>query len=100
MRDDEVLALERLLAHLMLRGVQVSAACLLLGLVLWFADARAVDPGWLLTIGLITLMATPMLRVAVSVAEAIRLRDWFFILTTGVVGLLLSISVVYALRSR
>ena len=100
MRDEELQGLERLLAHLMLRGVQVSAACLLLGLALWLADARVFDASRLLTVGLIALMATPMLRVAVSVAEAIRLRDWFFIVTTAAVAVLLSISVVYALVTR
>ena len=45
-------------------------------------------------------MATPMLRVAVSVVEAARLRDWFFIATAVAVATLLTVSVAYALMTR
>lgn len=100
MQDADVQRLERLLARLMLRGVQASAACLLAGLALWVFAARLDDAGRLMTAGLIALMATPMLRVAVSVVEAVRLRDWFFVVTTGTVAALLSLSVAYALLSR
>ena len=100
MREADVQRLERLLAALMLRGVQFSAACLVLGLGLWLADGGPPHAMWLLTTGLIALMATPMLRVGVSVAEAIRLRDWFFVVTTAAVALLLSLSVTYALLTR
>jgi uncharacterized membrane protein len=97
--DADVHALERLLARLMLGGVQVSAACLIAGLAFWLSN---VEPHGtrLLTAGLLTLMATPMLRIAVSVVEAVRLRDWFFIITTAAVALLLAIGVVYALMTR
>jgi uncharacterized membrane protein len=95
--DSRIQHLERLLARLMLRGVQFSAVCLLIGLLLWVAGAAPDHSRRLLTLGLISLMATPMLRVAISVVEAIRLRDWFFILSTSVVAVLLSISVAYAL---
>ena len=98
--DAAVQRLERLLSTLKLRGVQVSAACLIVGLVWWLFDARAAYPTRLLTAGLIALMATPMLRVAVSVVAAVRLRDWFFIGTTAVVALLLTMSVIYALLQR
>lgn len=99
-RDAEVQGLERLLALLMLRGVQVSAASLAVGLAVWFSGAAPLQASWLLTAGLIGLMATPMLRVAVSVVEAIRLRDWFFVLTTAAVAALLTMSVAYALMTR
>ena len=96
-QDTDVQRLERLLAKLMLRGVQVSAACLLVGLTLWLSGSVISDGSRLLTTGLVILMATPMLRVAVSVVEAVRLRDWFFIVTTAAVALLLAASVGYAL---
>lgn len=98
--DSEIQGLERLLSTLMLRGVQVSAACLIAGLSLWLFDARPASATWLLHAGLIALMATPMLRVAVSVVEAVRLRDWFFIATTAIVAVLLTISVTYAFLAR
>lgn len=100
MKDAEVQGLERLLARLMLGGVQLSAAALVLGLGLWLADVAGAQASWLLTGGLIALMATPMLRVAVSVVEAIRLRDWFFVAATAAVAALLTLSVVYALMTR
>lgn len=97
--DADVYALERLLAQLMLRGVQVSAACLVVGITLWLAGSEPYGSR-LLTAGLFALMATPMLRIAVSVVEAVRLRDWFFIITTAAVAVLLAISVAYALMTR
>ena len=97
--DAQVYALERLLAQLMLRGVQLSAACLLIGLTLWLLGIEPYGAR-LLTIGLIVLMATPMLRVGVSVVEALRLGDWFFIATTAAVAALLAMSVTYALLTR
>ena len=97
--DADVHALERLLARLMLGGVQVSAGCLIAGLALWLSNVEPYGTR-LLTAGLLTLMATPMLRIAVSVAEAVRLRDWFFIITTAAVAVLLSMGVVYALMTR
>ena len=100
MRESDVQGLERLLAQLMLRGVQSSAACLAVGLALWLANSRLDSAAWLLTTGLIALMATPMLRVAVSVVEAVRLRDWYFVLTTAAVAGLLAVSVTYALLTR
>jgi uncharacterized membrane protein len=98
--DAKVQGLERLLSTLMLRGVQVSAACLMAGLALWLADARVLWAARLLTAGLIALMATPMLRVAVSVVEAVRLRDWFFVGTTAAVAVLLAVTVGYSLITR
>jgi uncharacterized membrane protein len=98
--DADVHALERLLARLMLRGVQVSAGFLAVGLALWLSGAAPLHGARLLTAGLFVLMATPLLRVAVSVVEAVRLRDWFFIGTTAAVATLLTISITYALLSR
>ena len=97
--EAQVHALERLLATLMLRGVQLSAAFLVFGLAAWLSRLEPYG-SWLLTAGLLVLMATPMLRVAVSVVEAARLRDWFFIATAVAVATLLTVSVTYALMTR
>jgi uncharacterized membrane protein len=44
-------------------------------------------------------MATPILRVVVSIVEYARARDWFFVTTTlAVLGVLL-VSIVLALKT-
>ena len=90
--------LERHLGTLLLVGIAVSAMTLAIGILLYLLDPAGVLPNRLLAGGLIALMATPMLRVAVSVVEYVRMREWFFVLTTGVVLAELALSVVYALR--
>jgi len=45
------------------------------------------------------LMATPILRVIVSVAEYVWLRQWFFVIVTLVVLAELTVTVVVALRA-
>jgi uncharacterized membrane protein len=42
-------------------------------------------------------MATPVLRVFVSLAEYVRIRDWLFVATTLVVLVELTVTVVLAL---
>ena len=81
------IALGRLEAHLgrlLVVGVTVSAVILAAGLALWLAPRRARRER-LLNTGLVVLMATPMLRVLVSVVEYVRMRDWFFATITLVV---------------
>ena len=97
--DDGTLErLERQLGWLLVTGVASSAVCLALGLaLLLFSSER----GWsdrLLTSGLLILMATPMLRVVVSVIEYVRIREWFFVLTTLIVLAELVGGVIYALH--
>ena len=90
--------MERRIGHLLLTGVLASAACLLVGLALWMTG---VDwPGTvLLNVGLVILMATPVLRVALSIAEYARVRDWMFVATACAVLVILVVSVVYASRA-
>ena len=94
-------ALERLegrLGRLLVTGVTVSAIMLLVGLG-WFLISQASAAAHvLLTIGLFALMGTPMLRVAVSFVEYVRMKDWFFVATTIIVLAVLVTSVVLALR--
>jgi uncharacterized membrane protein len=91
----QILKLETVLARLMLAGVAFSALSLAAGLVLWLAGRQTR----LLDVGLIALLVTPMLRVAVSFLEAIRMRDWFFVGATLTVVVLLSASLVLSLRA-
>lgn len=95
MADTEsLLRLERLLGRVLVVGLVLSASVLAAGLVLELVgrDARL----WL-RVGLIVLMATPILRVAVSLVEYIRMRDWFFAATTAAVLTVLLTSVGLAL---
>lgn len=96
---DALLGLEHRLGRLFVAGLTISATSLALGLV-----AYLIAPGpaalLLLNGGLAILMATPFLRVVVSIAEYVRLGDWFFVITTVVVLVELSVTMIYALLQR
>lgn len=94
--NNELERLEDLLGRLLTTGVVTSAAILAIGLVLQMAS---YDGHLVLQTGLILLMATPVLRVIVSLVEYVRLRDWFFTATTGAVLLVLLTSIVLALTT-
>lgn len=87
--------LEVHLGRLLLSGVLASAACLAAGLLLTLAGRSAAV---ILTTGLVLLMATPILRVVVSIVEYVRMRDWFFVAVTLFVLLVLAGTVLIALR--
>jgi len=86
--------LEDLLGRVLVTGVVASAAILAIGLIVELAGANAHP---VLRVGLILLMATPILRVAVSLVEYLRMRDWFFSATTAAVLIVLLTSVALAL---
>lgn len=90
---------ERSLIRAMLAGVSLSASLLALGLVLQLASDGTSAGGTVLNAGLIVLMATPVLRVVLSVAEAVRRRDWFWLWTTVAVAAVLTGTLVYSLRT-
>jgi len=94
--DESLDRLESRLGMLLHAGVLSSAVCLALGLVTWFAAGATALSGWALTLGLLILMATPILRVLVSLVAYIRMRDWFFVGTTVAVFVLLGITVLLA----
>ena len=100
MRADPLANLERKLGQLLVTGVIVSAVLLAAGLLVFLLNPNVARSGWLLNGGLIVLMATPILRVMVSVAEYVRLRQWFFVAVTLVVLAELSITVMVALSRR
>jgi uncharacterized membrane protein len=98
-KEPEALAqLERHLGWLLISGVLTSAGLLALGLLLLIAAPDKPAAGHLLSGGLMILMATPMLRVIVSMAEYVRMGEWFFVMTTVVVFVELAAGVVYALK--
>jgi uncharacterized membrane protein len=99
MNEEALERLETQLGTLLFVGVASAASLLAIGLVLWMLNANATFATWLLNAGLIVLMATPILRVIVSVVEYARARDWFFVTTTlAVLGVLLA-SIVLALKT-
>lgn len=100
MRVEPLADLEQKLGQLLVTGVIVSALLLAAGLFFFLLDPGMARNGWLLNGGLIVLMATPILRVMVSVAEYVRLRQWFFVVVTVIVLAELTLTVVVALSSR
>jgi uncharacterized membrane protein len=82
--------------QLLLVGVIAASGCLVAGLVLWLLGSTAANG--LLNAGLIVLMAMPVLRVALSIAEYARVRDWLFVATACCVLAILVASIVYSTR--
>lgn len=94
--EEQLYSFEETLGRLLVTGVVLSAILLAIGLVVWLTG---LGGGHLLMMaGLILLMATPILRVALSVIEYVRLGDWLFSITTLIVLMVLLTSVLVALR--
>ena len=94
-------SLEERLGAILRVGVYASSICLFVGLLLSLtAPGLAALAGWLMTAGLVMLMATPVARVAASVVEYGLQRDWTFFALTGLVLLELAASIVAALVFR
>jgi uncharacterized membrane protein len=89
--------LERMIGLVLRAGVTLSSICLGAGLVLSLFPASAAAAEVLLHIGVIVLLATPVVRVLVSVAEYAIVRDWAFVTLTVVVLIELMASAVAAL---
>ncbi len=71
-------------------GTALATVLLALGLLLQLAGAHAGLSDRLARTGLIVLMATPVARVVISVAEYAGQRDWpFLALTLTVLGMLM-----------
>ena len=98
--DDDSPSLGRLevrLGHLLVTGVIASASLLAIGLALWLSGSHMNASVWLLNAGLIALMATPILRVLVSLGEYMAMKQWFFAGVTVLVLLELTVTVLVAL---
>lgn len=100
MTDTPLDRLEVHLGRLLFAGVVLSAACLAVGLAIWLAGGHAPLANGILATGLVMLMATPILRVVVSLVEYARMRDWFFVATTLIVFGVLIVTVTLALLKR
>ena len=97
MREVGFSRLEVHLGRLLLGGVLSSAGCLTAGLALTLMRFAPSIASGLLTTGLMLLMATPILRVVVSLIEYARMRDWFFVATTLAVLIVLFVTIGVAL---
>jgi uncharacterized membrane protein len=88
-------ATERTLGRLLSVGTQLSTIVLAIGLVLALLRAGPTA-SWLLHAGLVVLIATPVLRVAVSILTFAAQREWRFVIFTTIVLLLLITGIVLA----
>lgn len=95
-RADSLQRLEVTLGRLLQTGVFSSAIALAAGLVLWLAGGETALASGTLTAGLVILMATPIMRVLVSLVAYVRMRDWLFAGTTVLVFVLLAVTVTLA----
>ena len=90
--------LERTLGQVLTVGTRISTAVLAMGLAATFLLPGSIVTQVLLTVGLLVLLLTPVARVAVSVVGYLGERDWWFVLYTSVVLVLLIASFVAAFR--
>ena len=89
-------ALELTIGRVLRLGVGASSVLLSAGLLLALIhEADGVAP-IVLTTAIVVLLATPATRVAISVVEYVRERDWLFVALTLIVLLTLAGSVVVA----
>jgi uncharacterized membrane protein len=77
--------LEAAVGRVLRIGVTTSSVCLAAGLVLSMAPQAEWLARLLLNAGLIILMATPVGRVVISVAQYAIERDWVFVVLTTIV---------------
>lgn len=88
--------LERTIGWVLRIGVTTSSVCLASGLALELIGFSALA-NVLLQTGIVVLLATPAVRVLVSIVEYVSERDWEFVALTAVVLVELMGSVVAAL---
>jgi uncharacterized membrane protein len=93
----QVAQLERVLGRVLRTGVVGSAVAFAVGLLLAFANIEVSFSAFLLRAGVLVLMATPVLRVVVSMVNYLVIRDWTFVALTTIVLLELGASVAAAL---
>ena len=89
--------LERVVGRVLHAGVTISSVCLIVGLLWAIAAGGSPAPALLLQAGIVVLLATPVARVVVSIAEYVVERDWRFATLTVIVLLELLASAVAAL---
>jgi uncharacterized membrane protein len=89
--------LESMIGIALRAGVILSSTCLATGLLVGLAAGESALARVLLQVGIITLLATPVTRVIISIGEYITERDWAFVTLTTVVLIELLASAIAAL---
>jgi len=89
--------LERLIGRVLRIGIGATTVFLSVGLALTLMGVGSGLANLLLTTGLLLLLATPVARVAVSVGDYARERNWTFFALTVIVLVELAASVLYAI---
>ncbi|MBP1634899.1 MAG: putative rane protein [Acidobacteria bacterium] len=89
--------LERWLGVTLRAGVIAATTLLAIGLLLQLAGVGLGLAGLVSRVGLIVLMATPVARVVISVAEYASQRDWPFLALTLTVLAILAVSFLVGL---
>jgi len=110
MKEDRTRATELIVSAVLRSGVLISAAVILMGLVLFvvhgagggeggiaatlafprsiaqvWAGLRSLDPISVITLGLLLVILTPVSRVAVSIFAFAMERDWRYVAITALV---------------
>jgi uncharacterized membrane protein len=110
-RDRDQHALEQSLHHMLVGGVVISSLLMFSGLVLGLIlngnlpetvpqleqiipMALRLEPSGIVALGLLTLIATPILRVAGSVLAFLFERDWRYAFITFIVLLIVIFSIL------
>ena len=85
-------SVERVTGAVMLIAFWTSFGLLAAGLVLWIARPASDTGALWLSAGLLGLLLIPLLRLAWTLATAVRQRDWLLFMATlavlGILGLL------------
>jgi uncharacterized membrane protein len=89
-------ALELTIGRVLRLGVGASSVLLAAGLLLALIHETDGVAPIVLTTAIVVLLATPAARVAISVVEYVRERDWLFVALTLIVLLTLAGSVMVA----
>lgn len=104
-------SLNRYVRLVLLAGMWVSVALIVLGLVMYaflphgpevtlgpieaIQAALAGDPVGVLDLGIMLLIATPLLRVITALLIFARGREWKFVAVSAIVLLVISIAIVF-----
>jgi uncharacterized membrane protein len=92
--------LELTLGRLLGIGVMISSLALGAGLATALTIGAGAASTFLLTAGVLLLLATPIARVVVSSVVYARRRDWLFVVLTAIVLAELIASIVAAVRGN
>ena len=98
MTEVDLSRLEHQIGRVLRLGVALSAIALAGGLILFGLNQEAAA-SWLFMGGLILLMAIPAARILTSFVDALRRGDRLLAWSTGIVLLVMAITVVYSLAS-